>query len=144
MRFSEGSIMRNPLIEYLVRHEVIDAEKLAQFKRHWRDAADSIGAIAFRHGVLSGADVDDILDEQVREYRPFGQIARELGRLTEEQVNALLQMQQLRLAMDLLEALVVAQVATAEELVPHFGRFLQECPLEIPQDVRDRVALRDS
>ncbi len=135
--------MRSSFMDYLVEEGVVPAERLAHLQRNWRDAADTIGAIAFRHRVLSGEDIDDILDEQVRQYRPFGQIACELGRLDEQQVRMLLRMQQLRMAVDLVEELVLSGIVTADQILPHFGRFMQRNADSVPvPDSEGAVAAR--
>jgi hypothetical protein len=89
-----------------------------------RGTPEQIGSIAFSYGLLTGADIDLILDEQRTNYRPFGEIAISKGLLTREQVETLLGVQRLRAATEVAEALVLSGLCSMEEVMSQLSRFL--------------------
>jgi hypothetical protein len=116
--------MRNEFLSFLVEEKLLPPDRGERFYKTLQCAPEPIGAIAFRYGLITGADIDDILDEQRRAHRPFGEIAVSKDLLTETQVEALLYIQQLRGATEAAEALALANVCPVERLMTYLGRFL--------------------
>ncbi len=85
---------------------------------------EPLGAIAFAHGLLSAEDVDLVLSQQRQAHRPFGQIAAQLGMLTQAQVTMLLQLQSTRAALALAEALALAGVLPLDTVMAEMAAYL--------------------
>jgi hypothetical protein len=120
----EDIVMRKAFLEYLVNAGIIPATKLSMAQTMLRGAPEPIGSIAFGYGLISGSDIDDILDEQREKYRPFGEIAVSRSLLTQRQVDMLLLVQHLRAATEIAEALALAGVCPVEQIMSALGRFL--------------------
>ena len=96
-----------------------------------RGAREPIGAIAFRYGMITGSDIDLVLEEQRRHYRRFGETAMNMGMLTPTQVEALVQIQQLRLVTETAEALALAGICPLDRVMTELGRFLAQRELPV-------------
>jgi len=118
--------MRRAFLEYLVSQGVVPSNRLEILQRVLRGVPEPIGSIAFRYGMITGADIDVILDEQRGEHRPFGQIAVERSLLTQEQVDTLLLVQQMRAATETAEALALSGICSIEQIIPLLGSFLAQ------------------
>jgi hypothetical protein len=59
----------------------------------WRGTGNTIGALLLRLGLLDLSQIDEILDIQENDKRLFGEIAVDLGFLTEDQVRAVIAIQ---------------------------------------------------
>lgn len=116
--------MRKAFIEFLTAEAVIPPAAAQNLHTLLRRAPEPIGSIAFSYGMVSGGDIDVILDRQRQTHQPFGEIAMELGVLTRAQVETLLQVQQIRAATDIAEALALAGLCSIDEVIPQLGRFL--------------------
>jgi hypothetical protein len=126
MRSREAYAMRKAFIEYLTSEGVIVSPPADKLHTMLRRAPEPIGAIAFSYGMLTGGDIDRILDEQRDTHEPFGEIAMKYGMLTQEQVEALLKVQQVRAASEIAEALALSGHVPIEEVCNILGRFLIE------------------
>lgn len=116
--------MRRAFIEYLMTNGILSPEKLEQIQNFVKTAREPIGSIAFGYGLISGWDIDNVLEQQRTTYRPFGEIAVEKGLLTQSQVDALLMVQQLRACIEIAEALALSGTCETEAIVSRVGRFL--------------------
>ena len=116
--------MRKAFLEFLAAAGTIDPEQLVSVQNVLRVPPEPIGSIAFRHGMITGGDIDEILDEQRTNYRPFGEIAISKGVLTRRQMETLLGVQQLRAATETAGALALSGVAPIEQISTLLGRFL--------------------
>jgi hypothetical protein len=123
-RLSGTTIMRKGFLKFLAAEGVIDPDRVRSFQETLRAAPEPLGVIAFRYGIITGGDIDDILDTQRHDDRPFGEIAVEKGLLTSQQVRTLLCVQQMRAATESAEALALAGVCPIEEMMTQLGRFL--------------------
>jgi hypothetical protein len=124
--------MRKAFLEFLESEGVLAPEQAANLRTLYKSASEPIGLIAFSFGMINGADIDLILDQQRRDYRPFGQIAMEMGMLTRQQVQTLLRVQQVRGATETAEALVLSGVCPMDSLMNQLGKFFMakaESPL---------------
>ena len=124
--------MRKAFLEFLTNEGTFPVEELDDIRTLLRVAPEPIGAIAFRYGMLSAADIDRILDEQRANRRPFGEIARQMGMLREDQLQTLLSVQRMRAATEVTEALALAGLFPVEEIVPLLGRFLSQASVSAP------------
>jgi hypothetical protein len=114
--------MREALLEFVAAEGIVPRDRLKAVASLLRGTPEQIGSIAFSYGLLTGADIDLILDEQRTNYRPFGEIAISKGLLTREQV--LLGVQRLRAATEVAEALVLSGLCSMEEVMSQLSRFL--------------------
>jgi hypothetical protein len=116
--------MKHPFIEFLIERDLVPAsvtKKLIEDKRYVREP---IGMIAVSHGLLRPDQIDMILDHQDDSNKRFGEIAIELGFVTEQQVETLIKIQQSRVTIDIAEALALAGVMPYEDAVRHMATFL--------------------
>ena len=116
--------MRKAFLEYLSAEGVISSDVAENLQGLLRGVPEPIGSIAFSYGMITGSDIDVILDEQRREYRPFGEIAMDMGMLRREQVETLLRIQQVRGATDTAEALALSGVCSVEDTLKQLSQFL--------------------
>jgi hypothetical protein len=116
--------MRKAFIEYLTSEGVIISPPADKLNTMLRRAPEPIGAIAFSYSMLTGGDIDRILDEQRESHEPFGEIAMKYGMLTHDQVEALLRVQQMRAATEIAEALSLSGHVPVEDICAHLGKFL--------------------
>lgn len=115
--------MRRAFLKFLAAKGVVPADRVEDLWNTLRNAPEPIGSIAFSHGMITGGDIDVILDEQRNRYRPFGEIAMEMGMLRRDQVEALLLIQQMRAALETAEALALSGFCSIEEARSELGRF---------------------
>jgi hypothetical protein len=118
--------MQHPFIEFLIERDFVSAEvarTLYEDKRHVREP---IGTIAVSHGLLQTGQIDTILDHQVDSDKRFGQIAVELGFLTQQQVETLVKIQQSRVPTDIAEVLALAGVMSCEDAFRHVATYTLE------------------
>jgi hypothetical protein len=121
---SRGSTMRNDFIEVLEKEGLLPSERLEWLRLMRRPPAEPIGSIAFSHGMLTGDDVDQILDRQKQSRQPFGQIAVEMGILDDRQITRLLEIQRLRSLMATAEAMILTGMCPTADVMSRLGRFL--------------------
>jgi len=119
--------MRKAFLEFLVGRGSLAPQQVEQVRSILRGAPEPIGSIAFSYGMISGGDIDDILDEQQFSREPFGEIAIRKGLLTREQLETLLGVQQMRAATETAEALALSGLLPMDEVTRLLGRFLSEC-----------------
>jgi len=118
--------MRRAFLDFLVAEGVIAPDRVDQIRTLLRGAPEPIGSIAFSYGMLSGGDIDEILDEQRDDHRPFGEIAIGRGLFTREQIRTLLGVQTLRAATETAEALALSGMCPIDEIMAKLGRFLSQ------------------
>lgn len=116
--------MRRAFLNFLAAEGIIDPGRVEHIHGLLRGVTEPIGSIAFSYGMIGGADIDAILDEQQREYRPFGEIAIGKNLLTKKQVDTLLGVQRIRAATESAEALALAGICPIEDIMPKLGEFL--------------------
>lgn len=116
--------MHDDFLHYLKAEGVLPADQTQWAQHPRRQPAEPIGSIAFSHGLLTGEDVDRILDRQRHSRRPFGEIAVEMGILDHRQIDRLLEIQKLRSTIAMAEAIILTGVCPPEEVISRLGRFL--------------------
>lgn len=119
--------MRTAFLEFLAGEGVIPAEQMKRIEGLLRAVPEPIGSIAFSYGMITGNDIDAILDDQRAAYRPFGEIAVSKGLLTADQLETLLGIQRLRAATEIAEALALAGLCPMKEVAGQLGCFLSKC-----------------
>ena len=119
--------MRKAFLEFLVTAGSIPPERLNHIQSLLRGVPEPIGSIAFSYGMITGGDIDDILDEQQTDHRPFGEIAITKRLLTRDQVETLLGVQRMRAATETAEALALSGMCPMEQVMKLLGRFLSQC-----------------
>ena len=120
--------MRSAFLEFLVAKGVVPQDRLDHLGTLLRCAPEPMGSIAFSYGMVTGADIDAILDEQRQSQRRFGEIAVDLGILTHDQVEVLLRVQHLRGAVETAEALALSGLGSIDEMITQLGHFLTRSP----------------
>lgn len=120
--------VRKELISFLAAEGLLPPGHGTRIQETLRVAPEPIGAIAFRYGMLSGGEIDEILDRQRHCNLPFGELAIEQGVLTENQLENLLRVQQMRAACEAAEALILSGVCSFEDVTVRLGRFLASQP----------------
>jgi len=118
--------MRKTFLQFLAADGALPPQRLEHIQSLLRGIPEQIGSIAFGHGMITGADIDVILDEQRANYRPFGEIAISKGLLTREQVDTLLSVQQMRAATETAEALALLRICPIEQVITRLGQFLSQ------------------
>ncbi|MFQ5805860.1 MAG: hypothetical protein ACE5I3_05350 [Phycisphaerae bacterium] len=124
--------MRKAFLEFLATEEMVPPERLDHIQSLLRGMPEQIGSIAFGYGMITGRGIDEILDEQRKHYRPFGEIAISKGLLTREQVETLLAVQRMRAATETAETLVLSGICTIEQVARQLSRYLSESQHPIP------------
>ena len=116
--------MQNPFVQFLIERDLVSAGVARQLTEKNRFVREPIGMIAAGHGLLHPNQIDVILDQQRQCKKRFGELAVELGYLTDDQVKTLLKIQEFRTAADVGEALALANVFSCEDLARYLGAFL--------------------
>ncbi len=118
--------MRKAFVEYLVAQGVLPPTGAGSLRNLLRGAPEPIGSIAFSYGMITGPDIDTILDEQRESHSPFGEIARKMGMLTRAQIQTLLRIQEVRAATEIAEALALSGHCSTDDIVAHLAQFLSK------------------
>ena len=107
--------MHVAFIESLVAKAAIREAMAIDVKQWALRNKKPIGMIAVDHGLIVGRQIDEVLDRQKHSKRKFGELAGEMGLLSREKVDVLLQVQQLRMLTGILEALALCGIQSLEE-----------------------------
>lgn len=118
--------MRNAFLEYLISHGIICAEEAEDLQTLLGQVQEPIGSIAFCFGMMASTDIDVILDHQAKEGASFGEVAKQLGILTQEQVDATVRVQHVRAMTEAAETLALTGLCSIEETLIHLARFLSQ------------------
>ena len=95
--------MRTPFAEFLVQNGLVSAD-VAQRTSDWcMRTRIPIGLIAVGHGLISGTNIDDVLEHQRDTCVRFGEAAVEMRLLSQRQVDTLLEIQRFREAAEIAE-----------------------------------------
>lgn len=78
---------------YLVEKSVITEEQKVAFQKEMQDTRVKMGTIAIADGLIDEAKAEEINHAQTQQDRRFGDIAVELGYLTEEQISEIIKKQ---------------------------------------------------
>lgn len=114
--------MREKFIDFVIASGRANAAPLERIRGD-RPHREPLGALAFRHGLIGGDEIDAILDEQRRAKRPFGKIAVERGFLSQAQVDDLLKLQNLSDVIGVAETMIVTRAASYEAVVKSLAEF---------------------
>ena len=116
--------MVEDFLQFVASRGLLTTEQLKIVRTQLRTAPEPIGMLAFRHGMISGADIDRVLEAQRHDGRVFGELAVEMGLLTTEQIQALLCVQRYRYAVEVAEALALSGLVPPGRILPALGEFL--------------------
>jgi len=125
--------MNTAFARFLVQRGEITGEAADRFIT-WvsRSARVPIGMIAVGHGLISGAQIDDILDRQSESGMRFGEAAVDMGLLTDDQVETLLDIQAFRQCAEQAEVSALLGLLPFQEVARALGDFLQKESLRKP------------
>lgn len=127
----EGKTMEHPFIQFLLERDIVSESVARRFTENKRYVREPIGMIAVDHGLLDVSQIDEILDRQSETDKRFGEIAVEMGFMSEAQVERLVKIQANRVPADIAEILALAGVITCEDAVQYLGAFfLQDQEME--------------
>lgn len=102
--------MKRAFAEFLVETGRLPRTALAKIARGEWASGDPLGRLALQHNLLSGADIDRILQQQNLEGGYFGEIAQRLELLTRSQLDVLLVGQGVRGCVELVEHLALLKL----------------------------------
>lgn len=133
--------MKAELTDFLVSTGRIQREQLQLISREDWLSREPIGRLALLHGLLSAADIDEILNRQLTDHRLFGEIAIQLGMLTSEQLDILYKGQSVRACVELVEDLALAGILDFGEGLNAAMEFISNYDFSVAPD---RDAMRKS
>lgn len=117
--------MQHPFIEFLIERDLIPSNVGKRLLEQRNYIREPIGMIAVSHGLLRPNEIDIVLDRQRKcKDQRFGEIAVELGFLTNKQVEILVKVQEFRTSADISEALALSGVLSYEDAARYLGVFL--------------------
>ncbi len=110
--------MKRPFADYLLAAGRLSEQRLRSISHDEWVSREPIGRLALLHGLLAVQDIDHILHRQRTEQKYFGEIAMEMGLMTEAQLRVLLAGQGVRACIELTEDLALSgQMDMAEGLI---------------------------
>lgn len=116
--------MRTRFVRHLAARGLIDAaaaERAAARSAEFREVA---AAIALRHDLLAPEQMEEVLNQLTPEAK-FGQVARELGYLSNEQVDALSVIQDLQNVIEVGQALILDGSIKRADLLGEMAAFFR-------------------
>lgn len=118
--------MKQAFADHLLTTGRISSESLNSMSYAGWLPHEPIGRLAVIHGLLTGNDVDAIMREQKLGRGSFGQIAKHLELLTENQIRFLLIGQAARACLELLEVLVLAETLSMASGLEAMAEFISQ------------------
>ncbi|MDX2115387.1 MAG: hypothetical protein SFZ24_07165 [Planctomycetota bacterium] len=116
--------MADSFLKYLTEQGILapaDADRIAAWSLRQRDP---VGIIAVEHGLILGRQIDEILLYQQTHGGMFGEAAVRLGMLTEPVLRRLLDVQQQRVRLRIVEVVQLSGVADSREVLGALARFI--------------------
>jgi hypothetical protein len=129
-----GPRAREELAAYLVDNLGVREEELPKVG-DWSELGQTIGTLALRLGALSLDQLDTIIDSQSchpEGGKRFGEIASQLGFVSDLQVERLLQLQEFHRAFELGELLVLSDQLDLPQLCELMAGFLRALAKRTP------------
>jgi hypothetical protein len=120
--------MSAAFVEFLVSTGRISAQTADRITRWAMHNQQPIGMIAVDHALVIGRQIDEILYRQRRSNLKFGQIAVELGYLSQEKVDILLRIQRSRMLAHIIEALALSGLIPLEDGISLLSDFSRQLP----------------
>lgn len=118
--YADGSF-----IGYLAQQLDLD-ENGRPLQNEWHRFGNTIGVLALRLGLLTSAQVDELLERQEAEGGYFGELATEAGYLIPAQVATLLELQGLHDELFLAEQLVISGKLDVPSLLNSLTTYRQQ------------------
>jgi len=116
--------VQKAFVEHLAAEYTMHPGSLAAIRSALRNPKEPIGRVAYSCGLLTAADIERILDCQRQGHRLFGEIAIELGMLTDRQLNNLLFIQDLRQVFEVAEATILCETFPRADALRRMAKFL--------------------
>lgn len=120
--------MEMPFLSYLRSTGRLSHSDVERISRWAMSNREPIGMIAVAHGLITGEQIDEVLDRQRQSGEKFGQVGIELGLLTEKQVQTLLEIQRQRMVTVVLEALSLSESLPLREGLLAHAEFITSQP----------------
>jgi hypothetical protein len=117
---------------YLLNHELITREQLADVLEFQKSVHVKFGVIAVDEGFMTAAQVEEVHEKQKQVDKRFGEIAIELGYLSDEQVEALISKQKQK-HLFLAQALVDRGYMTIDQFSQALNQYKKENSLSDSQ-----------
>jgi hypothetical protein len=113
------------LLEFLSQRLALPKDRLPQVGE-WAGSGNTIGSIALRMGILDLGQIERVVDGQVSGDSRFGDTAVQLGLLSREQIDLLVQVQDLHRCVDLGAPLVMSGRLEMAEFVALVAEFVSD------------------
>jgi hypothetical protein len=117
---------------YLLNHELITREQLADVLEYQKSVHVKFGVIAVDEGFMTASQVEEVHEKQKQVDKRFGEIAIELGYLSDDQVEALISKQKQQ-HLFLAQALVDRGYMTIEQFSQALNQYKKETSLSDDQ-----------
>jgi hypothetical protein len=117
---------------YLLNHELITREQLADVLEYQKSVHVKFGVIAVDEGFMTPSQVEEVHEKQKQVDKRFGEIAIELGYLSDDQVEALISKQKQK-HLFLAQALVDRGYMTIEQFSQALNQYKKENSLSDDQ-----------
>lgn len=117
-----------PFVEFLASETEISPSVADQISTWAVRQQKPLGMIAVDHGLIIGPQIDDVLDRQRQTKKMFGEIAIEMGFLTQAKLDELLNIQGFRVHSSIVEALGLAGVVPFSTGVGLLSNYIQREP----------------
>lgn len=117
--------MERKFAEFLIDKGLLTRRDYSKSVRLAESINLPIGSMAYQRGLLTYADIANVIDHQIDKDMLFGEAAIELGLMTQEQVDELLELQR-KLYTSEIEVLTVTTGLTTERLKEEYKLFLKE------------------
>ncbi|MCP4245934.1 MAG: hypothetical protein GY778_02690 [bacterium] len=117
--------MMTPFADYLTQRGNVPPGTAREMSAWVTRSRTPIGLIAVTHGLLAGAQIDEVLERQRKTCNRFGEVAVQMGLLTKTQVDTLLEIQRFRQSADLAEGLALTGAVPFDKACRALADFLR-------------------
>ena len=117
-------MMRARFARHLAARGLVNGEAAERAAAKAAEFRELAAALALRHDLLAPEQMDEVLN-RLTSGAPFGRVARELGYLTEDQVDALSVIQDIQDALEVGQALILEGSLTRADLLREMVDFFK-------------------
>lgn len=120
--------MPNAFVEFLTENGRITQDQAHNLDAWLRHDPQPLGMIAMSHGLLTGHEIDEVLQRQSETRELFGDVAVKTALLTNQQLERILEVQQFRRHVTVVESLALSGRMGIEDAAECFAEFLRWQP----------------